>query len=102
MKKLALVLVPFLSVLAIAFAVLVWPTRYETRELRHGDSTRLVRIDRFGGQAEYLSQRSGWLPLDTAAAASKSMPPATAEECAQFLAGNPYIEILSDVSNCRR
>lgn len=62
MKKLSLL---GAALILIALSVLVWPTRYRyDRVIRPGyGPTRtevLVRIDRFSGKAEYLSQY-GWL-----------------------------------------
>jgi hypothetical protein len=47
----------------LVLGVIIGPYKYQTVE-RYGNPT-LVRISRWSGQAEYLNQRMGWLPLDT-------------------------------------
>lgn len=49
--------------LVMIFAVFVWPSRYSYREIQRYGEPVLVRVDRFSGQAEWLSARMGWLPM---------------------------------------
>jgi len=44
---------------AIAFAAFVWPTPFRYEKLQRGNSTVLVRMNRFTGVAEYLTT-TGW------------------------------------------
>jgi hypothetical protein len=51
--------------LALLFAVYVWPTPYRYAELSRRDryliSTFLVRINRFTGRADVLTPHQGWI-----------------------------------------
>jgi hypothetical protein len=49
--------------LLLIFGWFVWPSRYSYREMQRYGETVLVRVDRFSGQAEWLSVRMGWLPM---------------------------------------
>ena len=60
MKKLLLILGPIAIVLAIAFMIFVFPTRYRYERTPE----RLVRIDRFSGEVEALTE-TGWRPLQS-------------------------------------
>lgn len=100
MKKLIAAVAVLALGLVAAFGVFVWPTawRYENTP------SHLVRVNRFDGGAEYLT-KAGWRPILPRAtgASTIAMPPATPEQCAAFLSGkDPYVDILADVSACKR
>lgn len=50
-------------VIVVLFAVLVWPTRYRYERSLKRSAWPLVRIDRFTGSVEYLTD-SGWERMD--------------------------------------
>jgi hypothetical protein len=61
---LAAVLRLALLLLAVAFMVYVWPTRYRFDHVSVDGNTYPVRIDRFSGEGDMLVPDQGWTPVE--------------------------------------
>lgn len=55
----------FWLVVAIAFAVYVWPTRWHYDHMTTDGNIVPVRIDRFSGDADMLVPDEGWIPVES-------------------------------------
>ena len=56
----------FVAVLIVAFAALVWPTRWRYDHMTVDGDTYPVRIHRLTGHAELLLPGDGWTPVEDA------------------------------------
>ena len=62
--------------LALAFAVYVWPTRWRYDHLTTDGNIVPVRMDRFSGDAEMLVPDEGWVPVEAPEDSSGNATPA--------------------------
>ncbi len=79
MRKMMLVVAGFVLVL---MAATVWPSRYRHDQMRSGQTTVLIRTDRFTGEAQYFDARTGWTTAQTrpAGVSQKTMDLLTAPQ----------------------
>lgn len=73
------------AALAALVAVFVWPTRYRYEQATHGQSSVLLRIDRFSGQTQMFHPTAGWVRRGAPKAAPTAAPavaPAAPQEAA--------------------
>ena len=63
--------------LAAAFVVYVWPTRWRYDHLTMDGNIVPVRMDRFSGDAEMLVPDEGWVPVEAPDDSTGNATPAT-------------------------
>ena len=77
------VILPLLwLLLAIAFAVYVWPTRWRYDYMTVDGNIVPVRMDRFSGDADMLVPDDGWVPVETPSDSSGAATPAVTRPAA--------------------
>jgi hypothetical protein len=77
------VILPLLwLLLAIAFAVYVWPTRWRYDHMTVDGNIVPVRMDRFSGDADMLVPDDGWVPVETPSDSSGAATPAVTRPAA--------------------
>ena len=54
----------FFMIVALAFLVLLWPTRWRYDHITVDKDTYLVRVDRLTGHADILVPEVGWTPSE--------------------------------------
>lgn len=92
----------------LAFSVLVWPGRYRYDQLRMGNNTYPVRIDRLTGHAALLDGES-WVPVrdserSSSADSAKSLPAAEVAKLtgtASAPMGTMYLNLYNGSSSWR-
>ena len=62
--------------LAVAFAVYVWPTRWRYDHMTVDGNIVPVRMDRFSGDADMLVPDEGWEPVEQPSDSSGATSPA--------------------------
>ncbi len=77
MLKLGVFFALVASVLVLAFALFVWPTRWRYDHMTVDGNIVLVRVDRISGDADMLVPDDGWVPVESPVDSTGAATPAS-------------------------